>query len=185
MQWLVLITVLGQNPVFSWQDARGESHFSDDRSAVPKGVKVEVMPSRPREINGLMPPPEPMCGPLTKSQWHARFEAVHERRRQLMRSNVTSRTCTNRTVEVTVAGAPAHQQQVSVSPCANCEAKWVWVRVPEEPPKKANVVVQDCVDAIDASAQAAFTDALVAVRADETALTDLANAHQVPLDWRQ
>jgi hypothetical protein len=57
MHVAVLLLTLGQ--VYVWTDAKGESHYTDDRSSIPKGVKVrttegadvnvvEATPSRPR-----------------------------------------------------------------------------------------------------------------------------------------
>jgi hypothetical protein len=185
MHWLLMTAVVAQTHVFQWEDAHGEVHFTDDRGAIPQGAKALELELPARERNGLLPAPEPIRGPLARSEWRHRFAALRERRQQVFGSKaLTSRECRNRAAEVTVAGSPAHQQQVSVRPCPTCEARWVWVQVAEEAPRKVSVMVQDCTQTLVAKAQAELTDALVSLRAEETALTEFANQYQVPDDWR-
>lgn len=187
---LILVFALSQSPLYRWEDPGGSVHFSADHSEVPKGVKAEVIEVGPPEKNGLMPAPEPVRGPYSRPEWRAKFTELRERRLRLSAaSGLTSRQCRDRTVEVTVEGRGPTQTQVFIRDCppnlACDRGHWATVQVPAEPARKTTAVVQDCVDTLVVSAQAALTEGFVALRADEEALTAFANRHGVPQAWRE
>ncbi|MEW5741011.1 MAG: DUF4124 domain-containing protein [Myxococcota bacterium] len=53
----VLIAALLGQTIYTWTDAQGEEHFTDDPSTIPKGVKAKTM--APGEVETVRSSPEP------------------------------------------------------------------------------------------------------------------------------
>jgi hypothetical protein len=51
---LLVAALLGQT-IYEWADSRGEVHFTDDKSSIPKGAKVKT--TEGEEINTIEAPP--------------------------------------------------------------------------------------------------------------------------------
>lgn len=56
---LLLAALLGQT-VYTWTDADGAVHFTDNRASIPRGVKVKELPSRDA---GTVQPSSPAARP--------------------------------------------------------------------------------------------------------------------------
>ncbi|MFO0596710.1 MAG: DUF4124 domain-containing protein [Myxococcaceae bacterium] len=54
MKTLLLALLLGQT-IYEWVDSKGESHFTDDQSSIPKGAKVRTTSGAPVMV---MPMPQ-------------------------------------------------------------------------------------------------------------------------------
>ncbi len=118
MTSLILVLALAQSHVYRWEDSHGTVHFSANPSERPKGTPIEVFELGPIEKNGLMPDPEPVVGPFTRSQWRAKFAEIVGRRAELRAANgLTTRRCNPRTVEVTAPGQGPTQTQMFIHDC--------------------------------------------------------------------
>ncbi len=56
---LLLVSLVLAQPIYTWVDESGETHFTDDPSSVPKGRKAKVMSTEDRAILRFEPPAEP------------------------------------------------------------------------------------------------------------------------------
>jgi len=54
---LLLSLLLGQATTYVWTDQAGEDHYTDDRSSIPKGVKVRTTEGTPVEVVKRRPAP--------------------------------------------------------------------------------------------------------------------------------
>ena len=62
----VLIAALLGQTVYTWTDAQGEEHYTDDPSTIPKGVKAKTMAQGEVEPVRAAPEPAPSPAPATR-----------------------------------------------------------------------------------------------------------------------
>ena len=90
----LLTSMAGAQSVYRWTDASGELHYTNDRSQIPKGTKVETtegaelaqVPAPPpvrTPANGAAAPDTSVEQANAERLWRGRFTAAHERIRQL------------------------------------------------------------------------------------------------------